>query len=127
MCLKHNAPFKCKWVPKEVVIFYFNKYPATCKLLFWDHFKQWMRRTDFTAERITVHQNSAITRHYMNHPILKWFEEIVNNDLNFKDNTMAVNHIHYRFGRIYREYHGYEWHRDKETGNWKFYQNGVEI
>lgn len=102
MCLKQQEPYQCHFVPKIVVLSYFDRYPELCRQIFWTNHKRWLLNHNFRKR--TVDQMRAATKEYTKAPEVKWFEQLVQAELNFLPSTMAAGHIHSRFGRIYRKH-----------------------
>ena len=117
MCLKHHAPFKCNYVPEDVLIMFFNKYPEICRIIFWNHFVMWLMECDFRNH--SPSQMRAADKKYWLHPLVKFFTFIVQKELNFENTTLQANHIYHRFGRVYRRVNNLDWRKHGERG-WTF-------
>jgi hypothetical protein len=124
MCLKHFAPFKCEFVPVDVVQSYFTRYPEACKILFWDNWKQYMVRTDGLWDR---NKRDRISKEYDQSHLVRWFVELVQSELNFEKSTVATGHIMSRWRRVYHKTYKLDWHRRGDyTGPLYFTRNREE-
>lgn len=90
MCLKTNAPFRCKFVPTNAVVLFCKRHPVMMQAM---------------HDRLGKYLLDKNWRHtsWRRSELIRAFSALAKLEFDYMDSTLAGGQIAYRFIRIYRK------------------------
>lgn len=109
---KHYSPYRCEFVPADVILKLLLRYPKLSNVVFIDEWKKYLG-VDWL--RISHYQRESLRKQYYYNIAAKRMTEILQRNLNYEKSTVAGGHIMSRAGRIWRNYVGLKFNLKDHT------------
>lgn len=112
---KHYSPYRCDYVPDNVILGMCLQYPKLSSLVFEQDFKKWLTRSyEITCKNLPVTERTRNRRKYQLSVASKKLQEIFQRKLNYEKSTYSSGHILHRAGKIYRNHIGLRWRHNSK-------------
>lgn len=98
---KHYSPYRCEFVPKQIILELLLRYPKLSNVVFID---EWTKYVGVDWSKINRYQREVLRKQYYYNIAAKRMTEILQRNLNYEKSTIAGGHIMSRAGKIWRDH-----------------------
>jgi len=109
---KHYSPYRCDFVPADVILAILLKYPKLSNHVFVNEWKKYLE-VDWLA--INRYQREKLRKQYYYNIAAKRMTEILQRLLNYERSTVNGGHIMSRAGTIWRKHIGLKYNIANRT------------